>query len=309
MDEAGAEIEQVAPPPSVKETAIPSTSWEAIRNSHQSSKYSELYEAYLERSHAWQAEPRVAVEPADWKKAIDAQVADARSLLGTFQNPDSVMEEQGKIFAFGKERPPIGKDTLTRLYVGVDPRHATDAYKALLTSLEDAGVLKDIDVALNVPSMEEGRLAGNTIIIYEPSSRPEVLNKVLASYNGAKLSTPDAFALTPRQKDHIMRFNFDTYKATVDANLAFVEIPAEDFGDSYDGAIVNQTKDVYNFPPNATEQQKLDTMKAKETHGVVWTKETQAKIRAGSVKSGEVLEFKRKMSAPALVQTGTIVAK
>lgn len=308
MDEAGGEIEQVVSPPTPKETVLPSKSWEEIRNTHQSSKYSELYEAYLRRSSEWQKEPVIGIVPSEWKKAIDAQVADAHSLLGSFQNPNSVMEEKGKIFAFGKERPPIGKDTLTRLYVGVDPRHATDAYKALLASLGDAGVLKDIDIALNVESLQEGKLAGNTIIIYEPSSRPNVLNKVLSAYNGAKSSTPDAFALTPKQKDHIMRFNFDTYKATVDANLAFVEIPAEDFGDSYDSGVVTQTKDAFNFPPDATEQQRLDTMKAKETH-VVWTKEVQAKIKDGSVQSGDVLQFKRKLSAPALVQTGTVVAK
>lgn len=309
MDVTNTEIKQTPPLPTTpKETRPPSASWEDIRNKHLSSNYSDIFAAYLLRSRAWQAEPPIAVDQKEWRQAIDGQVTDARALLTTFQNPNVTMDEQGKIFAFGKERPPIGKDTLTRLYIGVDPRHATDAYKALLTSLDETGVLKDIDVALNIESLNEGKLRGNTIILYEPSSRPEVLDKVLAAYYDAKTSTPEAFALSARQKDSVMRFNFDTFKATVDANLAFAEIPAEDFGQSYDTGVVDQTKTAYNFPRDATDLQILNTMNKKGKNGVVLTNNTQQKFKEGTVKSGDTLHYKRRLSAPALVQMGTIIA-
>ena len=95
---------------------------------------------FMEKSKKWLSEPRAGMPPEEWNSEIDVQLNKATKLVSEFQNPATTLEEHStKIWAFGKERPK-GEDMLTRIYIGVDPRHASDAFQALLEEFGNQGI-------------------------------------------------------------------------------------------------------------------------------------------------------------------------
>ncbi|MCH8821115.1 hypothetical protein IID23_01170 [Patescibacteria group bacterium] len=312
-EEFGPSIEETGEPlESFKPEAALQKSWEELRESAKATPYSKQFTDFMEKSKKWLSEPRAGMPPEEWNSEIDVQLNKATKLVSEFQNPATTLEEHStKIWAFGKERPKYGEDMLTRIYIGVDPRHASDAFQALLEEFGNQGILKDVDVALNLEVLNEKKLAHNQIIIYEPQSRPEVLNSILDAYRQAKLNNPELFGLSDRQKEKIMRGNLQQFKAIIDENASFVEMAPEDRGRSYDAAIVDQTRKAFSlYKLNISDQEWLDTVRKSEGHhGVVWTMADQGKIENGQLQSGDIIHFKRRLSSPALIQTGEVMIK
>lgn len=294
------------PKPSSPEVTYPKT-WQEIRGYWESTNYSEIYESAMKRFKEWEAFPRVSIEPAEWNSKIYEQIKDAEQMLTGYNNPQASMLRTNKLVAMGKDRPKSGQENLTRLYLGIDPRRATDAYKALLAELSSRGCLKDVEVALNLEELEGRRLVGNTIVIYEPLSRPETLNKILEAYQAAKTNASAAFALSPRQKAAVMRENLRQFKATIDANLSFVEIPKEEEGRSFDTGGAKEIHDAFGLPwGECTDEEWLKRVQEREKTGIVLVNSDKDRLRNGLTKPGDVLHYRRKLSTPALVNYGIV---
>ncbi len=294
---------------------IPTTSWEQIRAMQLSTPYSETLRAFFARSKEWRAQPRQPISEEELRNAIKQQVIKANAMVQNYHNPDLKMMKSRKVFAQGLARPEIGQQVLTRLYFGIDSRHSADAFSILIDEFSKAGCMRDIDIAFNETAIEEGRTTSDMLVIYEPQSRPVVLNKILSAYRLAKEQHPDVFNLTPRQREAVMRHAVMQFKAPIDANLSFVEMDPEDAGKSWDTDEVREIRAVSGINhvpipslPRLTDEDWLKKQEAVEKR-VVWTKKAEEAIKSGNVKSGDQLEYKRKLSTPALVQRGTITAK
>ncbi len=300
-----------SPEKPVPKEIAPLKSWIEIRNQYLASSYSETYQAAMRAFSQWEATPKVSVSIEDWKNAVDLQIQKAKSLPGTPRQSANIYDSQevDKISAVGNEFPPFKQEDATRLYIGTDPRKATDAYVALLDQMEINGVLKDINISLNMEELREGQVTGNMIIVYDPLSRPDVLDKVLAAYQNAKRTSPEPFSLTPRQKAAVMRWNLRAFHATIDANLSFVEQPKYRGGSSFDAEDSHRILRTFNFSPGQlTDTDWVNQVKRKETR-VLYVPDDEKRIEDGKVKPGDIPHYERKLSAPALVQEGTVVAK
>lgn len=310
-EEFGPTIEETGKPlESFKPEAALQKSWEELRESAKATPYSEQFADFMEKSKKRLSEPRAGIPPEEWNSEIDTQLNKATKLVSEFKNPTTTLEERStKIWAFGKEWLPTGEEILTRFYIGVDPRHASDAFRALLEEFGNQGVLKDIKVALNLEVLKERVLAGNQIIIYEPHSRPEVLNKVLDAYRQTKINNPDLFGLLDRQKERIMRNNQMQFKAIIDENASFVEIAPEEGDRSWDADVVDDARRAFGlYNLNISDEEWLQVVR-QEAHGVVWTPQDQKRIGNNLTKPGDVLHYRRRLSAPALIQTGEVTKK
>lgn len=294
---------------------LSTSSWKEIRDKYQNSHYSQIYESIMRLFKVWESSPRVAVDEDQWNRDIETQMEKAKGLVMA-HSPLAKMidvEEGGvdKIAANGNEVPSFGKENATRIYIGVDPRYATDAFQALLYQLEANGVLKDIQAALNIEELREKKLAGNMLIIYEPKSRPEVLGKVLEAYQGARLKHPELFNLLDRQKAFVMRDNLRHFHALIDENMSFVEAPAVREGKSFDTIDAPEIKKAFSIGQGTeayNDEQWLSQVKKIEL-GVVFEYADQRKIDNSLTKAGDTMHYYRKLSAPALVQYGTITAR
>lgn len=292
--------------------AIYPTAWEEIRTSYAEGSYGDYCEAAARRIKEWEKEPHAFVPQEEWENAVNAQLQKAKVLRGEHHTPGVVMtEDSAKIFAQGIKRPATGKDVLTRIYIGVDPRKATDAYAALLNELARTGILQDIDVALNLEELRDKKLAGNMVVIYEPLSRVDVLNKILVAYRQAKKNHPQSFSLSSRQKAHIVKNNIRQFKAVVDANMSFVEMAAEDRGRSYDSDIIVEIVKAFGNIDRGIESDEewARQIKEREAGRVVYTRADQRKIEDGNFKPGDTIQYKRKLTAPALIQLGSLIVK
>lgn len=320
MGDIGQEIPLPADQAVTKQEKSPNSkmSWEEIRAMQLNSPFSETLKAFFERSKQWKSKPGQQISEQDWRSATAQQVTVANDMLQNYHNPDVKMTKTGKVFAGGIARPEIGQQVMTRLYLGVDPRHAADAFKVLIDEFSKAGCARDIDVAFNEEEVVAGKIIDNMIVIYEPLSRPDVLNKILSGYYTAKNEHPDVFNLTPLQREAVMRSALIRDKAIVDANLSFVEMDPEDGGASWDSGEVTEIHSAFgiNYAANiatgktlADEEwlRKVQTAEAKKI--VILTKKSRKALESGDVKSGDQLEYKRKLSAPALIQRGVIIAK
>lgn len=286
------------------------TTWQEIRNSWLQTPYSEHYAAAVKKFKEWESTPKVGVDEHEWNMAVNRQITGAKDLLTSYRTPQANMVETNKIVAVGVNRPEYRQDTTTRMYIGLDPRRTTQAYRALLEQLESIGVLKDIEVALQLESLESRKVQGNMIIVYDPLSRPDVLEKILTGYRNAKNAAPKAFDLTPRQRAKVMRENLQLFKATIDATLSFVEMPAEEGGRSYDSGGVQDTYKAFGIRMGEyTDEEWLKLVSKRENNRVVYTYADKQKIEKGETKPGDMLHYKRKLTAPALVQYGTVTVR
>lgn len=299
--------------PVAKETRSPN-SWTEIRNNYQNSRYSETYQALAQQFKVWEASPIVGTDPVEWDRSCNQQMDKSRFLLQK-SNPLATISEDkdvDKIAAIGKEFPLFGKKGATRLYIGLDPRRATDAFQALLLQLEANGSLKDIQAALNLDTLRGKKLASNMVIIYEPLSRPEVLDKVLQAYQEAKQKRPDLFSLSDRQKAFVMRDNLRSFHGLVDENMSFVEMNAYRKGGAFDSQDRGDLFIAFGINaalPIPDEQWITRTRTSEKEVGYKFRYEDQLRQRQGLVKPGDTLYYERKLSVPALVQYGTIIAK
>ncbi|CAN5175235.1 hypothetical protein BH11PAT1_BH11PAT1_0510 [soil metagenome] len=291
-----------------QERALVKSSWNEIREYHLKSKFSEICEAGFVRIAEWEKSPRLPINEAAWNKDVAMQIEKADSLRKGISFSGTHWLETNKLFAIGDNMPEIGKAKLTRLYVGLDPRKATDAFIALARELEANGVAKDIETALNLEAVKAGKLAMNMLVLYDPASRPEVLDKMMQAYRNAKLQSPDAFSLTDRQKASVTRINLTQFKAIIDANLAFVEMDAEDQGRGWDAMAIMELKQSINLPPHQLADQDFVTLMRRKSNVTVLTNLDHHRTLQHLVKPGETLIYKRKMTAPALIQRGTSIA-
>ena len=301
--------------PIPKETAPPA-SWTEIRNKYINSSYSETYQAAMDAFRRWEASPKApGVEVEEWKRSIDEQIRKARELPDSQRAGARILnteDEVGKISAVGNEMPPFGQEDTTRIYIGTDPRKTTDAYIALLAELEANGVIKDVNASLYTDALSEGRVTGNMMIIYDPKSRPEVLDKILQAYQAARRKHPEPFVLTPHQRALIMRGNLRNFHATIDANLSFVEQPATRGGGSFDTFDAVELQKAFGMGTgesgSLSDPEWLERTRKGEKR-VLYNHEAREKIDKHQFKAGDILQYERKLSAPAIVQRGTIVAQ
>ncbi|OGH21466.1 MAG: hypothetical protein A2958_01595 [Candidatus Levybacteria bacterium RIFCSPLOWO2_01_FULL_38_13] len=291
-----------------------SNTWKETRDAHIRIPFAERCKLVLKQIRKWENASRTPIDENEWRSKIDGQIEKAKQLLDSKDYPN-VREEKGKIFAIGDNVPAVGRDVLTRVYIGVDPRMATDAFIAILEELRKTNTLDQIQSALNLEELKGKRLEGNMMVFYDPQSREGILINILTAYKNARAKNPQLFALTPRQKAHLMRENMRQFKAVVDTNFAFVEMAPEDRGNSYDSDIANQTRYAFSMPYVArlTDEEFLEGVR-KEQNGVVWTEESQKKlhddlIHPGTIHPGGILTYKRQLSAPGLIQFGTRTKK
>lgn len=298
-----------------------SAPWQEIRSHYRHSKFNEMYQLAMKQFEKWEASPRTIVEEAVWNQAIEGQMQKAKEMVGKNRPSANIIEDKDKVAAIGRELPLFGIEDSTRIYLGVDPRKSADAFIAFLDELEANGVLKDVNVAINLEALRGKQITGNMIIVYDPMSRLEVLDRVLKAYRNARASNPEAFALTDRQKAAIMRWNLRHFHATIDVNMSFVEQPKIGAPSktvrSFDEVDALRIQGQFNLDPNTfftthgreyTDEEFLQAIKARERMEV-FTWEDQERIRTGFVNPGDVLRTDRKLSAPAIVQRGAITAK
>ena len=300
--------------PIPKESGIPS-SWTEIRNRYANSRYSEFYQIAMRRFREWEATPESTEVHTDLNEAVQEQIAKAKELPNTQMQTATIKDtsENEKISTFGKELPSYDSGKMTRVYIGTDPRKTADAYIALLHALENVGVLKDINASLNLEPLadpNDRKPRGNSLIIYDPMSRPEVLDKVLRAYKTARAKNPEAFYLTPRQRAMIMRENLRNFHATIDANVSFVEQLAFRKGGSFDTHERGAIQKAFGISVlRLSDQEWFEITQKLDTKGVVLSYDDEEKIKKGEIKTGDVLHSERRLSAPAIVQEGTIILR
>ena len=281
----------------VEQVSTTNKSWEEIRSDYQNSPYSNFAEAVFNRIGLWEVAPRVGVLEAEWNKHTDEQIRKTRKFPYNSHSESASIwysNEADKIVARGKECPKTGKGILTRIYIGLDPRKSADAYMALVKQLENIGVLKDIDVSLYMEVLESRVVAGNAIVIYEPLSRPEVLNNILKAYREVSQAHPELFFLSPRQKATVARENVRSLKAIIDANMAFVEMAPEERDRSWDSDVIHPISQALQLisPPGTQSLTDSD-----------WLQRLKANER------GSLVIHKRSLSVPPLIQQGTSTVK
>lgn len=296
-------VEQPVP----EEIKNPFTSWQELREYHQSTPFSEHAKKAFAQIRDWESTPRVGVDPQVWKKVVDEQVRKAEQLSKDYPSAQNIeWIRTNKIVAAGKEMPNYGQDVLTRIYLGIDPRRATDAYIALLAEFDRLGCLKDIESSLNLEELKTQQLVGNTIILYDPQSRPDVLNKILEGYRVVKAKRPELFALIPRQKASILRHQIRQFKGTIDENMSFVEIAPEEGGRSFDADVIGEITNVVGMRGRTFSDEEFLNIVEHHSRRPVFSVVDASKIDRGEFKSGDTIPYKRSMSSPFLIQRGEI---
>lgn len=281
--------------------------WQEIRDFYAQNNYSVLAEETLAKIKQWKSEPKTYVRTVEWHQQIKEQIQKALSIPSNSKYDEAqIADTRTKIYCSGLQRPEIGKSILTRLYIGLDPRKAADAFISIIDQLKKQGVLKDLDIALNMENLYGENVAGNTIIIYEPSSRPTVLDKILASYRQARAENPELFALTAKQKAEIARGNLLQLKGIIDANLSFVEMAEEEAKSfSYDFHVAADIKTVFVGKEHPGDNEWLARLKSSEIDGAfIPTFSSIKRLEDKQIKLGDTLAYKRKANAPFLVQKG-----
>jgi len=203
---------------------------------------------------------------------------------------------------------------LTRLYVGLDPRRALDAFTTLVKELHSRGILPGIQVCLNLESMHSRKISNDSIVIYVNKSqdRQELLDKILAAYKAAKRSNISSFSLTPQQRDALLGKHVETYRAIVDSNLTFVEMASDEANAmSWDAGGVQLIDDAIGMSgrplAERTHQSRIQAlMQALKKR--IWTRSTSKALEPvlrnpDSVQEGTEIQriSKRNLQFPALV--------
>jgi len=296
----------------IRSEPLVAKTWPEIRASFVREPYSSFAKTMLDYVRDLRLDPNIRIPADEWNRDVDLQIKKARELPKEKKFKGAGIYDSGtKISVIGRHYPEHRKGVLTRIYIGLDPRKAADAFEALVEELDRDGVLSEINSALNMEELGKKILAENSIILYEPLSRPEILDRIMQAYNKAKARNPQAFDLTPNQRATIIRENLRGYKAILDQNLSFVEIAEEDGPVSYDSGVIAQTHWVFNIHPlldKMPDEEWLSRIRQREAH-VVFTEESRRRLDSGEVKTGDKLDYKRKLSAPSLIQKGFIVAK
>lgn len=305
-DKQGTRLEHV-----VKSEPLLTKSWPEIRASFLRESFSSFARTILDTIKQLEIQPRSRVSVEEWNRDVRLQVEKARGLPRNGKFKEAAVHDSGtKISVIGSRCPEVGKGILTRLYIGLDPRKGADAFISLVEELNNEGVLSEINSALNMEELGLGRLSGNMIILYEPLSRPDILDKIVIAYRRAKDKNPNAFSLTPRQRASILRENLRQYKEILDANLSFVEMAEEDGPVSYDSGAISQINNAFNVNPilHLTDDEWLTRINQRVVTGIVLTRESQREFDRGKWSAGAKFAYKRKLSAPALIQKGFISA-
>lgn len=141
-------------------------------------------------------------------------------------------EEPKKLWIQGYREPKMesNSDILTRLYIGLDSKKATDGFFILVNELKKLGVLDKIQLCLNLEEMKTEMIGNNTVVIYigKSQERADILDQILLAYKKAKQTDPSLFNLTEEQKKILIGNNLETYRCMIDSNLTFVEMCQEE---------------------------------------------------------------------------------
>lgn len=212
-------------------------------------------------------------------------------------------------------------NVLTRIYLGLDPRYATDEFFLLVKELIASGALSEnMAVALNLD--EQRHLDTNNVIIIIPKSEvdQERFAKIFAAYQNARISDAigfNPFGLDKQQRDHLAYGNLRTYKYLLDDMTAVVEMAADDGNNSYDVKAFSDINNAANIDPKDNDGKVINKLlQAAKGNWVVYNntdKEARyAWAQAKMAKDGSDLKFvgtklhsKRNLKHPALVEIKT----
>jgi len=298
-------------------------SWAEIRESATKTPYVDQYDPILKKLKEWKNGPHQPAdsEPVDEKR--QRQIEKVREFLSNSNFPFNAEAQPStppgnhntKCFTDGRLAPTIGQETLTRLYLGVDDTKSGDTFIELVKALQSEGVLKDISLAFyedtiikngeDIPKFKN--VSHNTVVMYEPYSRPEVLDKILSAYRKVKKEHPDFFILTAAQQAKVYEANLINFKQLIDPNLAFVEMAPDDLGKSWE---VAKVMDIYKkfgvISPSMVGIEGIFTSLRKylgqSPESGVLTQESENKKSREGFKPNDVVYFKRKLKNPGLVQ-------
>lgn len=298
-------------------------SWSEIRESAAKTPYVDQYDPILKKIKEWKSAPPQPAdsEPVDEKRQV--QIEKVRDFLSNSNFPFNVEAQPStppgnhntKCFSDGRLAPTIGHETLTRLYLGVDDTKSGDTFIELVKALQAEGVLKDISLAFYEDSIikngqdvpENKNVSHNTVVMYEPHSRPEVLDKILSAYRKVKKEHPDYFTLTAAQQAKVYEANLINFKQLIDPNLAFVEMAPDDLGQSWEAEKVMEIYKKFGvIRPAAVGIEGIFTSLrqylGQSPEAGVLTQESENKKAREGFKPNDVVHFKRKLKNPGLVQ-------
>ncbi|PIP52808.1 hypothetical protein COX08_04410, partial [Candidatus Beckwithbacteria bacterium CG23_combo_of_CG06-09_8_20_14_all_34_8] len=143
-----------------------------------------------------------------------------------------------KIFVIGESEPQLQSgNTLTRLYITLDPTRSTDGFVELVKQLRDKSLLSDIQLCLNLEELAELKVPMNAVVIYITNSnlteRADLITKIMTAYQKAKSEKPELFEIGENRRWAIIASYFRSLKLFLDQNLSFLEMPTNE---SYDAS-------------------------------------------------------------------------
>lgn len=217
-------------------------------------------------------------------------------------------DDNYKLWVLGKHEPELkAGDNLTRLYLALDPRFATDAFFAFVRELAASRVLSGIQLCLNIEETQLPKISNNAVVVYvnntHQSERQSLIDKILSAYKKAKIEKPEYFNFTAEQVNGILSSYFASYRLFLDSNLSFVEM---DRGTpSYDAGGRQLIDDALGVSFGTDYRDKIALLKSRETTGVVWRPDSKNLLNnIQSLSDGTVIASIRRLRMPALIERG-----
>ncbi len=215
-----------------------------------------------------------------------------------------------KLNIIGQREPKMTpyEDKLTRIYISLDPRKATDAFYAFLTNLADQGVLSDIQVALVTEETGNPTVEMNSLVVYvtksQQADREKVLDTILKTYKTTREQQPELFTLEPQHRA-ANRANFlSSYRCFIDDTLSFSEMYSVQ---SYDAAGRQEIDDALGIVPyddksGVNHAKRLERLRTANSR-VVWKKTEKPDVtKLNSYPDGKKFKVIRKLNCPGLIQ-------
>lgn len=328
--------------------------WSEIRASWAKGSYADFYESNLQRGEGAPVQCLDVTRDESGKDAVRKQVEKARSaelarFLGivdtSYVAPQDechplfrVYDAEGdrhfrinpsdpiKLWVESYEEPQLDpSDVLTRMYLGIDPRTATDAYFALVKQFHSRGLLGKFDSCLYRAILREGLISTNMIVlyVYKSQAKTGLLDEILTAYRETKKQNPSQYELTSEQRDRLLLSQLGSFRCAIDQNLTFVEVSGDDpwkvtSWDGWGDVNLGGAQQLYRYlgisSQRGDHQERMSViqlLREREKNGGVLNNQamkTVADIREGrrALHKGEriTLGYKRRWNCPALVTNG-----
>jgi len=189
------------------------------------------------------------------------------------------------------------ENPLTRMYFSVPTKNSPEAFKELWASLADAGIMGDVELALNLESFEGDSInkpsETNNIILYAYGGNPELMKRIAKAIKTAKTQKPELWSLTPKDKARAKTAILREFMIPLDDTTAFVEASSTTM--SYHAGPYGEIKNALGYVTPS----KIGTLKDLSAKFKQYDPAQPKRIDSGI---GSNLAIDRKYHMPALIQ-------